>query len=53
MSPHLAGLVCPPAASVVAEAECGGDLRHRDRCTAALLQSSAQTPDRGFLLAGR
>lgn len=26
--PHSAGLVCPPVAVVVAEAECGRDLRH-------------------------
>lgn len=50
--PHPAGLVCPPVSSVVAEAERDGDLHHRDRCTPAFLQPTAQTPARVFLPAG-
>lgn len=50
--PHPAGLVCPPPACVVAEAERGGHLRHRDRRTISLLQPAAKTPARGFLLPG-
>lgn len=50
--PHLAGLVCPPVASVVAQTKCGGDVCYRDRSTSPFLQPTAQTQAWGFLPAG-
>lgn len=50
--PHAAGLVCPPVAGVVAEAERDRDLCDRDPRPAALLQPGPQTPPRSLLPAG-
>lgn len=50
--PNPSGLVCPPVASVLAEAERGGSLRYRDRCSVPVLQSTAEAPTWSFLLAG-
>lgn len=50
--PYAAGLVRPPAASVVAEAERGRDLRDRDPRPPAVLQPRPTTPTWVFLPAG-
>lgn len=50
--PYAAGLVCPPVASVVAEAERDRDLCDRDPRPPAVLQPSPPTPTWVFLPAG-
>lgn len=50
--PYSTGLVCPPVAGLVAEAQRSGNIRYRNPCTVSLLQSFATAATCCLLYAG-